>query len=677
MKQFLFPVLFITVLGLQAQENIDSLISSWNKRSADFIKVNETDSACKYGNCVVDMMDQKIERDKSTMDKEDLNRLKENKAEALSNLVTAYGRSDKIDLALEAYQAALTTYRELGNQEEIYHLNIRMGRVYDIRSSYAESIPYYQKACDQAIVNKDKKGQALCYYFIGLNNRYLGNYSEALKYHLKDLLIEEELGNKMGIADAYITIAAILNKLKDHDAAFEKLAAAKNLYEEIGDTSGIATVYNDMGSTFYIIGDTLKALQNHLRAAKLREAIAEYNGLGASDSYISRIYLGKGDHLKALHYLHKADLAFHNGANLDGVMNNYIEMSQVYLDKNDMDSTLIFINKAKAVATSIMNYLGLVKIYSIEGEIRLKQKAYKSAVDDFNHALAIAGEQNNYQQLFLINSNLAKTYQELGFYRQAFEHQSKSMQYKDSIYAKANLNEVFQLDMEYNYKREKIKNELQQEKKDELTEANLATQKTQKKLFFAGVLMFLMISLGLLSRLRYIRKSSRALVAQKEEAERHRLIAESESLRAIKSEKVKEQFLANMSHEIRTPMNAIKGITDIIIRNEHPKSQDKYLEAIKQSSEDLLVILNQILDLSKLEAGKIEPEKIQFEPVKIVENVRNILRFKAEEKGLKLNVEIERNIPQFVCGDPTQLNQILVNLASNAVKFTEKGSVTN
>ena len=232
------------------------------------------------------------------------------------------------------------------------------------------------------------------------------------------------------------------------------------------------------------------------------------------------------------------------------------------------------------------------------------------------------------------------------------------------------------MEMEYNYKKEKLKNDLLQEKKDELNKAKLAEQETQKKLYFAGVLMFLIVSLGLLSRLRYIRKSSKALMAQKEEAERLRLVAETEKLRATKSEKVKEQFLANMSHEIRTPMNAITGMIDILIRDDHPSSQDKYLHAIQQSSESLLVILNEILDLSKLEAGKMELEKIPFEPVKILQNVKNILHFKAEEKGLKLILKPGKYIPQIVCGDPTHLQQILLNLASNAIKFTHKGRIT-
>ncbi len=146
--------------------------------------------------------------------------------------------------------------------------------------------------------------------------------------------------------------------------------------------------------------------------------------------------------------------------------------------------------------------------------------------------------------------------------------------------------------------------------------------------------------------------------------------------RAEHSEQVKQRFLANMSHEIRTPMNAIMGMSGILKRNEHPPEQDKYLNAISQSSENLLVILNDILDLSKLEAGRIELEKVPFDPRQVVSNVRDILRFKAEEKGLSLDVKITDDVPVMLLGDPTRLNQIVLNLAGNAIKFTEHGGVS-
>ncbi|MBK9174812.1 MAG: response regulator [Flavobacteriales bacterium] len=146
--------------------------------------------------------------------------------------------------------------------------------------------------------------------------------------------------------------------------------------------------------------------------------------------------------------------------------------------------------------------------------------------------------------------------------------------------------------------------------------------------------------------------------------------------RAEHSEKIKQQFLANMSHEIRTPMNAIMGMTGTLRRRTHPPEQDKYLDAIAQSSENLLVIINDILDLSKIEAGKITLENAAFDPRAVITHVRDMLQVKADEKGLRCEVEFEPDIPATLVGDPTRLQQVLLNLLGNAIKFTERGSVS-
>lgn len=143
----------------------------------------------------------------------------------------------------------------------------------------------------------------------------------------------------------------------------------------------------------------------------------------------------------------------------------------------------------------------------------------------------------------------------------------------------------------------------------------------------------------------------------------------------IQTQKFRDQFMANMSHEIRTPMNAVLGMTNILLHKENLAEQKKYLDGIKKSSENLIVIINDILDLSKIEAGKMELEQTNFRLTEVVNLVQQIMQHKAEEKGLLLNVEMDPSIPEVLIGDPTRLNQILVNLIGNAIKFTEKGTV--
>ncbi len=144
---------------------------------------------------------------------------------------------------------------------------------------------------------------------------------------------------------------------------------------------------------------------------------------------------------------------------------------------------------------------------------------------------------------------------------------------------------------------------------------------------------------------------------------------------AIELLKVKEQFLANMSHEIRTPMNAILGMTNILMDTNIKVEQLKYLKNIKVSSENLLVIINDILDFSKIKSGNIKLEKIIFSLTAIVKQVFNTLQFSADNRGIDLNYIIEDNVPTHLIGDQVRLNQILMNIIGNGIKFTESGSV--
>ena len=161
-------------------------------------------------------------------------------------------------------------------------------------------------------------------------------------------------------------------------------------------------------------------------------------------------------------------------------------------------------------------------------------------------------------------------------------------------------------------------------------------------------------------------------VTSQKTVEKELMEAKSKAEDAMKS---KQQFLSNMSHEIRTPMNAIIGFTKLMVKTELSEKQKEYINAIKVSGDTLIVLINDILDLAKVDAGKMTFEKIPFKLTDSVCTMLHLFDAKIQEKNLELIKQYDPTIPEFVVGDQVRLNQVILNLLSNAVKFTNEGKI--
>lgn len=191
-----------------------------------------------------------------------------------------------------------------------------------------------------------------------------------------------------------------------------------------------------------------------------------------------------------------------------------------------------------------------------------------------------------------------------------------------------------------------------------------------------GTIVLVVMNWVVVSMVIHIRFQYRKNSEQERSLDDMLKVVEAKCDEARNATKIKSQFLAHMSHEIRTPINAVIGMNEMILRESKDKDILKYASETKNAADSLLGIINDILDITRIEAGKVTLNYAEYEPAKLIIDIYNMIRFKAEDKGLDFIIKVDETIPRKLLGDDIHLKQILTNLLTNAVKYTHNGSVT-
>ncbi|MEZ4953867.1 MAG: tetratricopeptide repeat protein [Saprospiraceae bacterium] len=529
------------------------------------------------------------------------------------------------------------------------------------KGDYDKAFDYWTLSANNYEAIGDSAGVSKAMANIGNVYQKKGDPDKAFEYFFQSLKINEALDDKRVIGHLLSLIGQLYYRQGNVDQAMSYLDRSLNIGKEIEDFEIIAKSQNGIGVLYLEAGEYLKALEVFAELLAYHKSTGDKVAAAGTLSNIGNVYMGQRDLPKALENTKLALNAFAEYGIPYGESGASRNVGMIYMGQGDYALALEYLNRSLSICKKMDAKQIIAEVQVNIAQVYALQGNHAKAISFGTQAMALCKETGALKATMENALTLTSSYKATGKYRQALEMNELFFQTRDSLNSEKNQKAIIQQQIKSDYEKQKAIDDVENEKR-----VAIETQKkeNQQKLSIAigiGLLLISLLALVILNRLKVTRQQKAIIEEQKKKVEQ--------------SEKYKEQFLANMSHEIRTPMHAISGMVKILERNAHPPSQDIYLNAMRTSSDNLVVILNDVLDLSKIEAGKLDIENITIEPAMVMENVRQILNYKAEEKGLVLSCKIGEGVPQFVMGDPTRLNQILINLAGNAIKFTEKGKV--
>ena len=457
-------------------------------------------------------------------------------------------------------------------------------------------------------------------------------------------------------------------------AVFYFLEALK-ISEKHKDSTRIAQTLNNLGIINMFSGENEKALE-YLQRSKIIKQQLKNNELtiAITNMNIGIIYKNIENYDEAYEYFMMALPEIEKQDAKSALAPIYNNIGIIFLFRQQYDQALNYYLKAEIYADSyLQDYSRAVLMQNI-GECYMFLKKTQKALSYLNKGLELALEKENLHVQKNIYNVLCDYYLDKGDYRLAFKYREK---YDAARYSVLNLEKKKMI--------EELQTKYETEKKDQenlllneqihVKELETLRQKNINKLLILAVIFVLSLIILMTYFLQRINKINVKLKQSSEDLQKLNVDLNESKNKIEAALDFKTQFIANMSHEIRTPLNIIIGFNAMLKKNISSPKLLSFIDAIDVSSNNLLQLLNDILDLSKMEAGKmvLSPDSINLSTM--LEDIRKLFSLRAEEKSLDFSIVLDPMVPTGLMVDEVRLRQVLVNLIGNAIKFTESGFV--
>ena len=500
-----------------------------------------------------------------------------------------------------------------------------------------------------------------------------GMPKEALKCYLNALKIAEEYDQPMLLAFAAREVGAGYGSLSMYDKSSEYLLKAITIYREINDLDAIKNeipALNNLASAYFHSGHKQQAIEACMRIVTLVDSLKlrDTNDKSAALNLLGILYMKSGNHREAIRSLNEALKLHQQNNNPHFYFGTLINMAYFFTEdtlnlygkeigdsRKSADIALAYVGECESWFENIQDSSKLAECQAISAKAYLMKEEKMKALERMKgiEQWYQTGKNIGPETKGNLLTALSNIYAAAGDYKKALAYWMDYVVLVDSMNKVEMSARVSQLTESFEI--EQMEGQLSQ-KEQQLAKNRVIT------FLFIGISALILILAAIVSY--FLRQKQR----QNREIEKARR-------RAEQSEKFKERFLASMSHEIRTPLNAVVGMTDLLLDDPQPPKTATFLRNIKQAGEHLTGIINEILDLSRIDAGKLELHEAPFSMNELMEEMGNLLGGKAKEKALQLIIHKGEGTPDWVCGDAGRIRQVLLNLAGNAIKFTEQGSV--
>ncbi len=489
---------------------------------------------------------------------------------------------------------------------------------HELASLYKSSDPikardYAQKGLTISNSIHYTKGTISALNQIGVLERDFANYPQALDAHYEALRINEEKSDKKGEATSYIYIGKVYEEQGDFESAQDYYNKSLAIGEMTKNLLIQSQANSAHGELQLVQGKNYLSLQYYLLAHDLIETTNETKEKAIVNQKVGDMFKLTGQPEKAEKHYHSSLRFFEELGYKERQAVLNFEIGKLHQNARRYDQALI----------SIKTSLSLAEETGLKAYIK---KGYQSMAEVYD-----ANNDHEHAYEFLKYYTAIKDTREINHLEAQLELEKKEREIE-----LLNREKYFRLEL-------------------------LEQEQFMKYLGFGSAIIVLILGVLALLSLKQKNTLNKQLQIATEDANRSR--------------KEKEEFFAYTSHEIRTPLNAVVGMSKLLAETDLKPNQQKYLRTIKSSAQNILFLVNDVLDLSKIEAGSIELENVDFSLEDIIDEVIHSLSFKVREKNVELKSDIDPNLPEVIKGDPVRINQIILNLADNALKFTNTGEV--